>query len=191
MTIRSEELAASGAVVSVEVTVLALTYPDGPDKPHSEILSVTKDGADITAERRAKASGRGSSMQGGPPPGMDFPDPFPFGSAAAGNTSLSLLSASPRGFEAYEYRIQGKSNVVGHLRFEGGEIHALDYTIEPLPFYLKAFSGKVLFASAPDASLVAKELSFDADASFLVVRKHYRFSLSFQGWKLLGQTASK
>lgn len=181
MSIRSEELDRGGKVVSSEETWLALSYPEGPDKPRSTVLKALRDGVDVTAERRDKGAGRGP--QGGPPGGQqDFPDPFPFGQAATGKASLSLLRGSPPGSEEFTYRIKGERSVVGNLRFSGGQLQELSYTIEPLPFYLGAFSGQVAFSSAPDGSLLASSLSFDADASFLLIRKHFRVAMSFESW---------
>ena len=190
MSIRSKELGKDGSVISVEETVLSLRYPHGPDKPVSEILQATKDGKDVTTERRSKAPNKGGFGGGGPPGGLEFPDPFPFGSKALGKASLSLSRPSFSGFDTFSYRIDGKTAVVGKLWLAAGEPYSLEYTLDPLPFYLKSFSGEAYFALAPDASLVTKELSFDADAEVVFIKKHYRFSLFFEGWVRVSSNSS-
>ncbi len=190
MTIRSEEIGKDGKIVSVEETFLVLRYPSGPDNPVSEITKATKDGQDVTDDRRAQAAKRGASGgRGGPPPGLDFPDPIPFAPAAAGKTSVSPPRPLPFGIEELGYRIEGKTTVVGTVRFLSGQPLSIAYSLEPLPFYLKSFSGTTTFASAPDGSLVSRELAFDADVNFLVMKKHYRFSLAFGEWTTVTKAA--
>jgi hypothetical protein len=182
LSIHTEELAQDGSILSVEDSLYVVSYPEGPDKPHSELLKVTKDGKDLTAERRAKAGKRGASASGGQPTGVNFPDPVPFSQKADARLSLAKSRNHPRGVEDLGYRIADKPAVVGSLRLSAGEPISIDYRLEGLPFYVQSFKGRTLFASLADASLVASELSFDVLADIAIIKKHYRFSLTFGSW---------
>lgn len=179
-----EELDASGAVMSLERGETRTEWSGASSKV--VVVKAEKNGKDASDEwrkRYAKQSGtaasNGAATPGGPPPGFDA---TPFDPKYASGVTCGPARAAS-GFVEVPYTIKTDGGPVeGVVRFSNGGmvVSATQQWTKP-PIFVTSIVSNIDYGYR-DGALVIAGMTIDAQASILLIRKHYRIHFQFLEW---------
>jgi hypothetical protein len=191
MRMLSKEYGKEGQVQSTEEQTISILYgPDG--NMDVEVLRATKDGKDVTEEKRkefAKRDGRGGN--GGNKPdggfgGMEMPDPL----APKDEKSLKLGDAvleESGGWPVWRFPFEMKAGLllstVGFIRIDGktGLPLEMEYSFKPLPLGVKRADMRIAYASAGDVPLVER-VDMRIDSNLVIFKKKIDYFMEFSDY---------
>jgi hypothetical protein len=204
MTQTVEELDGDGAVKSSTVSALRFSPdPSAEQGVATEIVSVVKDGKDVTAEQRKeldkqrekrakeekkKADKDGERSQSVSSNDSPFNPDFQKSVAVSdrgGRETIAGRACSSFDFsytrtdgenpKAKPYTVKG----VAWLDEETGAPLKVESTRDPLPRGAKRMSSTFLYEIRPDGSWVLKEMQFEGAGGILFIKKSFRMKASF------------
>jgi hypothetical protein len=205
MTQTTEELGADGSVKSRTESRFRFS-PDGTDKDgiKTKILSVVKDGKDLTAERQKEYADQRKKREAQEEkrgPGKNEKRTYSFssndspfsaevqkdiqavdtgkreniGGRGCAVFEFAYLRRDESGAKTKPYTVRGTA----WIDEESGHPLRLDSTRDPLPRGAKRLSSSSLYETRPDGSWVLKEILFEGEGGFLFIKKRFRVKAVF------------
>lgn len=178
----SVEYGKKGEVLSREETVSRMSYgPDGDME--TDIIRATKDGKDVTAEKRAeyaktakKSKEKGKGTSDGASSEFSIPEPFdpPSGAKLTLGEAVSAKDGDKEVWDfPFEYDAKGIFSYKGTMRLDArtGRPISMEYGLKKAIIGVKSARFQVVYAPYGDSSFVAERLDIGFDAQILLVRK--------------------
>ena len=196
MEIRFDQYNGRGKLVTTEESEIDI-WVDESGEVQSRIIRATKDGDDVTEERRENPRSGAPPFGGGPEDGEEEGDSAfsgldrsPFDPLEQAN--VRILDAGPtvivngvraQAFE-YEHETGADSLTRGTawLSVETGEPVRLHATIEPLPTFVRDFALRQHFGRDEQGRLVVRELEFDGVGRILFLERRIESRLIFSDY---------
>ncbi|MBP7263257.1 MAG: hypothetical protein KBB32_03720 [Spirochaetia bacterium] len=173
-----EELDAEGRAVSREEGETSTSWAaDGTQQV--TVLWASKNGKDVSDDWQKRYSKAGSAS--GPPPEYDA---HPFDAAYAATRSLKAGASAADGSLNVSYLLETEQGPVSGVVTFGpdGRARAASQVWEKLPPMVKRMESRFEYDYVGDA-LVTSRTTLNVEATILFVKKRYRMSFGFSGWK--------
>jgi hypothetical protein len=191
MRMLSTEYGKEGQVRSTEEQAVSILYgTDG--NMNVEVLKATKDGKDVTEEKRkefAKRDGRGGNGRDKPDGGfggVEMPDPL----APKDEKSLKLGDAvleESGGRSVWRFPFEMKAGLVlstiGFILIDGktGLPLEMEYSFKPLPLGVKRADLRIAYAASGDVPVVER-VDMRIDSNLVIFKKKIDYLMEFSDY---------
>jgi hypothetical protein len=197
MRMVSLELDKDGGVVTREEQLSKISYaPDGT--PKSEVLNATKDGKDVTEEKRAEAAKQNKRSGGQGPMGGGFEMPDPLARGAEKSLKLGparIVKEGGRSYWEFPFKMKAGSlfSTVGAVRVdsETGLPLSVEYSFEPLPPGVKKAAISMRYSSPDGLRVIPASAAMSVDSSLIFFKKKIEMTMEFSEYVMVENTAAK
>jgi hypothetical protein len=189
MRMTTTDLDSKGSVISTENQVSRIHY-ESDGSMRTEILSATRDGKDVSQEKREEAAKQKRQSGAQSMGGFDMPDPL-----VGKPDSLKLGSARATrlgGRAVWEFPFEAKANGLmsshGSLRLDAqtGRPIEMEYSFKPLPLGVKYATILVRYSPLEGSPPVVDSVLMRVDANLLVFKKRADFLMEFSEYEVSG-----
>ncbi len=146
-----------------------------------EIVSIIKDGKDVTDKNRQGGGQRRNSSMG--------MDESPFDPALQDNVTVKPTGEKKvvRGHICSGFSFvlkQKKNSLLGTAWIEEstGIPYGATITFDPLPAFVTRMNGEILFSYTDDSTWYPSDMSFEGEGSFLFIKRLFRSKMSFSDY---------
>ncbi len=184
----SLEYGKQGEILSREESISRISY-DVAGKSSSQIIKATKDGKDVTEEKRAEAAKQKGPPRGGmgSDGGFGMPDPL------NPEKGASVIRQTPvrenrDGVDSwkfpFEYKKKGTLSSAGFLWIEAetGRPTAMEYKLKPLPLGVKHADFSLRFSAHEGSGVVIDWMRIGFDVNLLVFNKRMDMEISLSDY---------
>ena len=179
MVLISDNLDRKGEIKAREERTVGY-YKNSSGEIESQIISVTKNGEDITEEEREKEQKESKENENSPP----FPNPLDPETRDITNIDYTgrLESIDGRRCQVINFRMKAeeKRDYVGEIWIteDQGVPILITGWMEPLPRFVTELIMRVEYTADPSAWYM-KSIFFEGSGKFLFLRRHYRSTMRF------------
>lgn len=196
MEIRFDQYNGRGKLVATEESEIDI-WVDADGEVQSRVIRATKDGEDVTEERRENPRAGGPPFGGGPGDSQEDDEGAfaglqrsPFDPLEQAN--VRIVDVGPAALvngvraQAFEYEHRTGPEAVTRgtawLSVDTGEPVRLDATVEPLPSFVREFVLRQHFDRDDEGRWIVRELEFDGAGRFLFLERRIESRLVFSDY---------
>lgn len=196
MIVSFEQYNGRGNLVSTDRSEIEI-WLDDDGEVQSRILSATRDGEDVTEERRDDPSSGAPPFGGGPGDGEDDDENgfaglqrSPFDPAEQANVTVTSIGAAQviSGVRALPYEFvhettaETRNRGTAWIAVESGDPVLLEITLDPLPRLVSEFLMRQEYERDGEGRWIVRRLEFSGAGSILFIRRRIESRLVFSDY---------